>query len=281
MIVLIVVWASTQLPAILGLFEDGSKISLKSWRNKYVVAESDGKANANKDSVQIWTVVARPGGKIALKGSNGMYLVAERNGEANANRPWARSWETFQPIRVGDKYAFKSHHNKYLEAEFDGSLIAISGRISSWAQFRVEQHDGGTPPQQPDRRECPPCPRELQNRPGRVAAACALTRNNKIYFIQHSNGLYDLPGGGRNSGESSPCVAFRETCEETGLIVEVGDVFHKNVYDCKWNGETVSRKPDHGGGWKTFEAAKDLKENKFRQRGKAWNNFYKNVVQKL
>ena len=44
-----------------GLFEDGSKISLKSWQNKYVVAESNEQANADSDSVQIWTVVARPG----------------------------------------------------------------------------------------------------------------------------------------------------------------------------------------------------------------------------
>jgi len=284
-IVLIVVWASTQLPAILGLFEDGSKISLKSWRNKYVVAESNGKANANSDSVQIWTVVARPGGKIALKGSHGKYLVAERNGDANANRTRASSWETFQPVHQGgDKYAFKSYHDKYLVAERDGSLNANRKRIGKWERFRVEQQDGGTPPQQPDRpRKCPPCSKALQKRNEKKrASACALTRNNdEIYLVQHDNGLYDLPGGGRDSGESSACAVFRETCEETGYIVEVGDVLHQNVFDCTLTGNTVSRTPEHEGGWKTFKAAKDLNKNELRSNGKIWHNFYKNVLQKL
>ena len=65
------------------------------------------------------------------------------------------------------------------------------------------------------------------------------------------------------------------------MIVEVGDVFHKNVYDCKWGGKTVSRKPDHEGGWKSFEAAKALSAREFRQGGNAWNHFYEKVVQKL
>jgi len=287
--VLIVVWASTQLPAILGLFEDGSKISLKSWRNKYVVAESDGKANANKDSVQIWTVVARPGGKIALKGSHGKYLVAERNGKANADRLRARNWETFQPIRVGDKYAFKSYHNKYLVAEKDGSLNANRRRIGRWERFRVEQHDGGTPPQQPDRPgKCPPCPLELQNRQEKGIGACAITQNNEIYFIimtrSGQKGRYDLPGGTQDGNESRACVAFRETCEETGFIVKVGNLWKLeneresiNVFDCKKDGE-VSRKPEFKGRWVSFETAKALAADKFRDKGHAWDKFYKRVL---
>ena len=81
------------------------------------------------------------GGKIALKGAHGKFLVAERNGAANANRPWARSWETFQAVpQGGNKFAFKSHHNKYLVAERNGKLNANRPWIRSWEKFQVTCH---------------------------------------------------------------------------------------------------------------------------------------------
>ncbi len=44
-----------------------------------------------------------------------------------------------------------------------------------------------------------------------------------MLLIQHRlTGKLDVPGGGRQEGESLPCAAHRETWEETGLNVEVG-----------------------------------------------------------
>ena len=63
--------------------------------------------------------------------------------------------------------------------------------------------------------------------------------------------------------------------------MEVGDVFHKNVFHCTLTGKTVSRKPDHKGGWKTFRDAKALKRDKYRDNGKMWHYFYDNVIKKL
>ena len=68
------------------------KIALKSYHGKYVVAESDGAANANRaerDSWEIFTVEEVSFGRIALRSHHGKYLVAEdsRSGyEVNANR---------------------------------------------------------------------------------------------------------------------------------------------------------------------------------------------------
>ena len=63
--------------------------------------------------------------------------------------------------------------------------------------------------------------------------------------------------------------------------MEVGDVSHKNVFDCKLTGKTVSRTPDHKGDWKTFRDAKALKRDKYRDNGKMWHYFYDNIIKKL
>jgi len=116
-------------------------ISLKSWQGKYMVAEPNGDANANRIhnlAWEKWLVVAMPGGKIALKGAHGKFLVAESNGAANANRLVASTWESFQAIpRGGNKFAFKSHHNKYLVAEPDGKLNANRNKALAWEEFQV------------------------------------------------------------------------------------------------------------------------------------------------
>lgn len=56
------------------------------------------------------------------------------------------------------------------------------------------------------------------------AAGCIIPINEKLLLIEHrlSGGL-DIPGGRRNEGESLACAAHRETWEETGLNVTVGN----------------------------------------------------------
>lgn len=56
------------------------------------------------------------------------------------------------------------------------------------------------------------------------AAACIIKVQSKALLIKHrlSNRL-DFPGGGKRDGESLVCAAHRETWEETGFNVEVGE----------------------------------------------------------
>ena len=70
------------------------KVGLKTHHNKYVVAEKNGKANANRDWMRSWEIFSVTfigANKVHFMGHHGKYLVAERDGTVNANRPWARS----------------------------------------------------------------------------------------------------------------------------------------------------------------------------------------------
>jgi len=123
---------------------EGKTIALKSSSIKdgrYVVAESNGEANANRDWRGAWEefkVEYLGNSKIALKSVHNKYLVAELNGDVNANRDRKDIWETFT-IEFNKFYkntgevALKSFHNKYLFA-FRGQLYCNG----LWAQFKLE-----------------------------------------------------------------------------------------------------------------------------------------------
>ncbi|GAA0855325.1 hypothetical protein GCM10009114_13980 [Aliiglaciecola litoralis] len=56
------------------------------------------------------------------------------------------------------------------------------------------------------------------------------------------SGKYDVPGGTSNGSESAQCTAHRETWEETGFNVEVGEWLGQNdqgmqYYACKLAGD--------------------------------------------
>ena len=46
-------------------------------------------------------------------------------------------------------------------------------------------------------------------------------------MIEQSNGLYSIPGGTSESGETAQCTAHRETWEEAGVDVKVGKLKHQ------------------------------------------------------
>ena len=101
---------------------DGSicKVGLQTHHNKYVVAEHNGKANANRNNLDVWeifSVVFIGEDKVQFRGHHGKYLVAEQDGTVNANRPQASTWETWTVENKGNGLAFKSYHGKYLVAE--------------------------------------------------------------------------------------------------------------------------------------------------------------------
>lgn len=86
----------------------GDTIALRSFHGKYVVAEGDGRANANRDAIGDWEkwIVVRSGASdsdlflahgdvISLRSFHNRYLVAEADGNANANRGAIGEWERF------------------------------------------------------------------------------------------------------------------------------------------------------------------------------------------
>jgi len=68
----------------------------------------------------------------------------------------------------------------------------------------------------------------------RVAAYTLLREGNRFLMCRLSseirpNGAWTLPGGGVEWGELPPEAAVRETFEETGLEIEIGDLLTLNV----------------------------------------------------
>ncbi|MEZ4472001.1 MAG: hypothetical protein R3F60_14640 [bacterium] len=119
----------------------GGRVTLRSFHGKYVVAEADGKANANRDQArewEHWQLIRNGNGTVSLKGFHGKYLVAEPDGRANADRPVAREWEQWRMVDNGDgTFSFKSHHGKWLVAEADGRLNANRDNKATWERFVV------------------------------------------------------------------------------------------------------------------------------------------------
>ncbi|WP_241264236.1 NUDIX domain-containing protein [Bowmanella dokdonensis] len=73
-------------------------------------------------------------------------------------------------------------------------------------------------------------------------AACLIKIDKWLVTIGHRHsGRLDLPGGLSNGDESAQCTAHRETWEETGFNVEVGEYLGRNAegfrfYQCQLQG---------------------------------------------
>lgn len=60
-------------------------------------------------------------------------------------------------------------------------------------------------------------------------AGCLIRIDDKLLTIVHKrSGRYDIPGGTSSNNESAQCTAHRETWEETGFNVEVGELLGVN-----------------------------------------------------
>jgi 8-oxo-dGTP diphosphatase len=75
---------------------------------------------------------------------------------------------------------------------------------------------------------CPHCGYGAYYNPKPVAAAIPLTRDNKIVLLRRGfnpgQGLWTFPGGFVDLGETVEAAARRETAEEIGADVELGDL---------------------------------------------------------
>ena len=83
-----------------------------------------------------------------MKSYHGKYVVAQFNGDANANREEKGTWETFIVEDLGQsKVSFKSYHGKYLGAEDEignYDIRANKDNRSDWEIFKVENQSEGT-----------------------------------------------------------------------------------------------------------------------------------------
>lgn len=91
----------------------------------------------------------------AFFGTNYKFLVAEQNGDANANRHPAAQWESFlvqdtngntngNDVKEGDKIALLSYHNRYLVAEPNGDVNANRTAIGDWEKWRIDKFNGAS-----------------------------------------------------------------------------------------------------------------------------------------
>ena len=82
----------------------------------------------------------------------------------------------------------------------------------------------------------PDCDAQSQLQPvAASSAACVVMVEERLLVIRHRpSGRLDLPGGRSKPGESARCTAQRETWEETGLEVRVGEALggRTNLFRC-------------------------------------------------
>ncbi|MEQ3635669.1 NUDIX hydrolase [Alcanivorax sp.] len=70
--------------------------------------------------------------------------------------------------------------------------------------------------------DCPRVPGQEDDR--RANAGCLIIRDQQVLLISHRwGGKLGVPGGTLEPGELAQCTAYRETLEETGLQVVVGE----------------------------------------------------------
>jgi 8-oxo-dGTP diphosphatase len=76
-----------------------------------------------------------------------------------------------------------------------------------------------------DQPPAPPCRAEPREEPPLHAnAGCLVVEDGALLVLKHRfGGKLGIPGGAANEGETAQCTAHRETWEETGLDVRVGE----------------------------------------------------------
>ena len=126
-----------------------NKVALKSYHGKYVVAESNGAANANRAEKGSWEtfIVENLGpNKVSFKSNHGKYLVAEDergNYDINATRDHRGPFEIFTvEYQAGGTIALKTAHGRYVVAESDGRLRGDRTVAGPWESFTLECLEG-------------------------------------------------------------------------------------------------------------------------------------------
>ncbi len=138
----------------------GDTVALRSFHGTYVVAESDGRANADRGGIGDWERVTllnpwtpddrRPlacGSIVGLRSHHGTWFVAESNGEMNANRAQPGEWERFRidcqsAPRIGElRFELKDAGGLALVLTHD--QITYTGGNSARLQGNISLEAGG------------------------------------------------------------------------------------------------------------------------------------------
>lgn len=96
-------------------------------------------------------------------------------------------------------------------------------------------------------RQVPPCT-YLEQPQQAASAGCFAMKDGDVLVVENLQGLVNLPGGSSKEGEAARCTAHRETWEETGLNLEVGELlmvmdtgFH--LYHCGFTADSGTIDP--------------------------------------
>ena len=123
---------------------DGSKclVALQAYNKKYVIAEENGKANANKEKYQnseVFEVTFHGPKKVSLKGYHKKYLAATNVATVNANRTNIDFLGYYWTVEYKGKdgFKFKSYWGYYLVAETSGALNAYGKNSGQKELFKV------------------------------------------------------------------------------------------------------------------------------------------------
>jgi len=121
---------------------EANPIALKSRYNRYIVTESDDKANANgklRNLSAIFAVKLLGNFKVALKSNRNKFLHVEANGAVNAIEDSIKPSGVFEmEFLDAMRVALKSQLiNKYLVAESDGQLVATGDKKTSSSIFTM------------------------------------------------------------------------------------------------------------------------------------------------
>ena len=136
-------WYLTDIEILFGC-SDGSKclVALQSHHKKFVTAEENGKANANREKYQsseVFEATFHGPNKVTLKGYHEKLLYPKSDGTVNADLPF-KNWITQRwtvEYKGKDGFAFKSYWGKYLVAETNGALNANRNNAGLWEYFKV------------------------------------------------------------------------------------------------------------------------------------------------
>jgi 8-oxo-dGTP pyrophosphatase MutT (NUDIX family) len=89
----------------------------------------------------------------------------------------------------------------------------------------------------------PPCP--FQHLGDRASSAgCFAMIDDRLLVVVNRRGQLSPPGGSSESGESAQCTAFRETWEETGLLLEPSELLQ--VFDTGFHLYRCEHRPYSG-----------------------------------
>ncbi len=92
----------------------------------------------------------------------------------------------------------------------------------------------------------PPCPLPASAVQA-PSAGCLAILNGGVLLVENFKGRLSPPGGSAHDGESAQCTAFRETWEETGLILEpeqLLDIFDTGFHLYRCNHHAASGQID-------------------------------------